>query len=188
MSDSTASSMARPCSKSRLAAMIVLLWLGILSAAGCGYHVAGKANQLPPALHTIAVPTFSNGTIYFKVEQQLTRALIRELISRTKYRVVSSPGGADAVISGRVNNIVATPVIFDSTGRATTFLVTIAISVSMTDPAKQISYYENKNFNFRDEYEISGDPSQFFQEDTAALERLSRQFAQTLVSSILEKF
>jgi hypothetical protein len=58
----------------------------------------------------------------------------------------------------------------------------------MTDPSKKTIYYQNKNFTFREEYEISSDPKQFFQEDSPALERLSRQFAQTLVSGILENF
>ncbi|MDD5541846.1 MAG: LptE family protein [Acidobacteriia bacterium] len=188
MNNSEASRIKIVGASGRLIAGAAFFLLLLLAPAGCGYHVAGKANALPPSIRTIAVPTFTNVTIYFKAEQKLTRALLTELISRTKYRVVSSPEGADAVISGRVNNIVATPVIFDSSGRATTFLITIAISVSMTDPSKKTVYYENKNFNFRDQYEISGDPSQFFQEDTAALDRLSRQFAQTLVSAILENF
>ncbi|MBZ5554436.1 MAG: hypothetical protein LAO21_17090 [Acidobacteriia bacterium] len=157
-------------------------------SGGCGYHQAGKATKLPPNIRTIAIPTFSNNTTYFKVEQRLTHALIEEFIARTQYRVVSSEEGADAVISGRVLSVGATPVIFDPSGRATTFLVSVGISVTMADPQKKTTYYQNKNFSFREEYEISRDPSQFFQEDSAALDRLSRQFAQTLVSAILENF
>jgi outer membrane lipopolysaccharide assembly protein LptE/RlpB len=164
--------------------LLLLLALG----AGCGYHLAGKTTKLPSNIQTIAIPTFSNNTTYFKVEQRLTRALIEEFIARTKYRIVSSENGADAVISGRVMNLGATPVIFDPSGRATTFLVSVGISVTMTDPLKKTTYYQNKNFSFREEYEISRDPSQFFQEDSAALDRLAHQFAQTLVSAILENF
>lgn len=170
-----------------LAGVLSLIFLLSLPA-GCGYHQAGKATKLPPNIRTIAIPTFSNNTTYFKVEQRLTHALIEEFIARTKYRIVSSEEGADAVISGRVMNLGATPVIFDPSGRATTFLVNVGISVSMTDPQKKTTYYKNNNFSFREEYEISRDPSQFFQEDSAALDRLSRQFAQTLVSAILENF
>lgn len=168
-----------------------ILWGVILvlpAANGCGYHLAGKATKLPPSIKTIAVPTFKNNTTYFKAEQRLTQAVLSELIARTKYRVTSSPEGADAIITGQVNNIFATPVILDSSGRATTFLINVNLSVSMTDAVKKTIFYQNKNFSFREEYELSRDPSQFFQEDSAALDRLSRQFAQTLVSAILENF
>jgi lipopolysaccharide assembly LptE-like protein len=170
-----------------IAGLLSLLFLVSLPG-GCGYHQAGKATKLPPNIRTIAIPTFSNNTTYFKVEQRLTHALIEEFIARTKYKIISSEEGADAVISGRVMYLGATPVIFDSSGRATTFLVNVGISVTMTDPQKKTTYYQNKNFSFREEYEISRDPSQFFQEDSAAMDRLSRQFAQTLVSAILENF
>jgi outer membrane lipopolysaccharide assembly protein LptE/RlpB len=162
------------------------LWTGVLG--GCGYHLAGKATKLPSNIKTISIPTFSNNTTYFKVEQRLTHAVIDEFIVRTRYKIVSSEEGADAVISGRVISLSATPVIFDPSGRATTFLINVGISVAMTDPSKKTTYYQNKNFSFREEYEISRDPAQFFQEDSAALDRLSRQFAQTLVSAILENF
>lgn len=169
---------------SLLNSALLMLLLG-----GCGYHLAGKATKLPPTVKTVAIPTFTNATTYYKAEQRLTRALINEFITRTKYKIVSSEGGADAIITGRVNSIVATPVIFDpSSGRATTFLVNVGLSVRMTDPLKKTTYYENKAFSFREEYEISRDPAQFFQEDSAALDRLSRQFAQSLVSAILENF
>lgn len=160
----------------------------LLFCQGCGYHMAGKATKLPPSIKTIAVPTFSNSSSYYRVEVRLTRAVINEFITRTKYRITSSEEGADAVVSARINNVFAIPVILNPSGRASTFLITISMSVTMTDRSKKTIYYQNKNLSFREEYEISSDPKQFFQEDSPALDRLSRQFAQTVVSGILENF
>lgn len=115
-------------------------------SGGCGYHQAGKATKLPPNIRTIAIPTFSNNTTYFKVEQRLTHALIEEFIARTRYRVVSSEEGADAVISGRVLSVGATPVIFDPSGRATTFLVSVGISVTMADPKRRRPTIRTRTF------------------------------------------
>jgi outer membrane lipopolysaccharide assembly protein LptE/RlpB len=167
---------------------ILLCCAALLFCQGCGYQMAGKATKLPPGIKTIAVPTFSNSTAYYPMEVRLTRAVINEFITRTKYRITSAEAGADAVIAARINSVVATPVTFNPSGRASTFLINMSISVAMTDPSKKTIYYQNKNFTFREEYEISSDPKQFFQEDSPALERLSRQFAQTLVSGILENF
>jgi outer membrane lipopolysaccharide assembly protein LptE/RlpB len=157
--------------------------------AACGYQIAGRATKLPPNIKTIAIPTFVNNTTYYKAEQRLTRAVIDEFVARTKYRITSSEPGADAVINGRIQTISATPVIFDSSGRATTFLINVTVSVSMTDPNnKKVAYFQNRVLSFREEYEISRDLTQFFREDSAAMERLSRQFAQTFVSAVLENF
>ena len=41
---------------------------------------------------------------------------------------------------------------------------------------------------FREQYQVSRELSSFFEEDSPALERLSRSFARTLVSNILEGF
>jgi len=48
--------------------------------------------------------------------------------------------------------------------------------------------YRNDNFLFRNEYEISTDLNSFFEEQDPALDRLARDFASRLVSSILENF
>ncbi|MBV8052662.1 MAG: hypothetical protein JOZ80_15840, partial [Acidobacteriaceae bacterium] len=48
--------------------------------------------------------------------------------------------------------------------------------------------YENPSYLFREQYEVSRDPNAFFEEDTPAFQRLSRDLAQTLVSNILEGF
>jgi hypothetical protein len=48
--------------------------------------------------------------------------------------------------------------------------------------------FENPNYVFREEYQISGQVSSFFEEESPALDRLSRDFARSLVSTILEGF
>jgi hypothetical protein len=41
---------------------------------------------------------------------------------------------------------------------------------------------------FREQYQVSQELSSFFEEDSPAMSRLSRDFAQTLVSNVLEGF
>ena len=48
--------------------------------------------------------------------------------------------------------------------------------------------YENKTYSFRQQYQTTQDLVSFIQEDPAAVQRLSRDFAQGLVSDILESF
>jgi outer membrane lipopolysaccharide assembly protein LptE/RlpB len=175
--------------KLRVAAPAAAALLLAALAAGCGYHVAGRAASLPAGWKTIAVPAFVNRTHRYRIEQRLTEAVIRELLARTSYRIVQNENAADAVLRGEVTGIDANAVLFDTqTGRATTMLVTIHVQARLIDRKTAQVIYQNPNFVFRDEYEISSDPKSFFEEEDPALDRMARDFAASLVSAILEKF
>jgi len=166
----------------------LILFLAIL-AAGCGYHVAGRASQLPSDWKTIAIPAFKNDTTQYRIEQRFTQAVIREFISRTKYRIVQDQAGADAVLHGEILTIEASPVLFDATtGQVTTMLVTVRTKVQLVDNhTKNIAYHDD-DMVFRDEYQISSDVQSFFEEQAPAVERMSRDFAAKLVSNVLDNF
>jgi hypothetical protein len=170
----------------RLAAVAV----AFLSLAGveCGYHVAGHAAQLPENVKTIAVPGFTNQTQTYRVEQTLTAAVVREFVTRTHYHIANDGAQADATLRGTILSTYTAPLTYDSqTGRAASVLVTVGMKVSLTDRQGKV-LFENPSYIFREQYEVSRELSSFFEEDSPALERLSRDFARTLVSNVLEGF
>src|SRR5271154_3513669 len=81
---------------------------------GCGYHVAGRSNSLPPEIHVIAVPALENATTSYRIEQKLTSATVHEFLARTPYKVVSNPADGDAVLRGKVVSLEAVPLLFDT--------------------------------------------------------------------------
>ncbi len=170
----------------RLAA-VVAAFLS-LAGVGCGYHVAGHAAQLPENVKTIAVPGFTNQTQTYRVEQTLTAAVIREFVTRTHYHIANDGTEADATLRGTILSTYTAPLTYDSqTGRAASVLVTVGMKVSLTDRQGKV-LFENPSYVFREQYEVSRELSSFFEEDSPALERLSRDFARTLVSNVLECF
>lgn len=168
--------------------MIGLVLFGV-AFTGCGYKTAGKAARLPSDLHTIAIPGFVNQTQTYRIEQVLTGAVVREFASRTRYRVLNQESGdADAVLRGTVVSADLAPVTYDSrTGRASSGLVTVTMRVSLVDRQGKV-LYENQSYQFREQYQISREISSFFEEESPAVDRLSRDFARTLVSNILEAY
>jgi outer membrane lipopolysaccharide assembly protein LptE/RlpB len=165
-----------------LAALLVV-------CTGCGYHTAGHNVTLPDDVRTIAIPAFVNQTQTFKIEQMLTAAVVKEFILRTHYHVINQVNDdADAVLHGTVLASYSTPLTYDSqTGRAASVMVVISMKVSLADKQGKV-LYQNPSYLFREQYEVPRDLNSFFEEDTPAYQRLSRDFAQTLVSSILEDF
>jgi outer membrane lipopolysaccharide assembly protein LptE/RlpB len=166
-----------------------LLALLCLLTASCGYHTAGHSTQLPENVRTIAIPSFVNQTQTYKVEQMLTGAVVREMVTRTHYHVLNQAGeGADAVLHGTVTSTYTAPLTYDSrTGRAASVLVIVTMKVTLNDRQGKV-LYQNDSYIYRDQYQVSRELSSFFEEDSPALQRLSRDFARTLVSNILEGF
>src|ERR1700730_19171284 len=137
---------------------IVFALMGAVCLAGCGYHVAGRADALPHEIHVIAVPALENKTTSYRIEQKLTSATVHEFLAKTPYKVVSNPEAGDAVLRGKVVSLEAVPLLFDTkTGRATTMLVTMTCEVTLTQTDTRKVLYHNDNFVFRNEYEISTD-------------------------------
>ena len=166
---------------------MVLLAVGLL--AGCGYHTAGHAGQLPESVKTIAIPAFKNETLTYRLDQMLTAATVREFTTRTRYRIINNAGDdADATLQGTVLSSVATPLTYDSnTGRTASVLVVVSMRVVLTGRDGKV-LYQNPQYVFREQYEVSQDLSSFFEEDSPAFRRLSQDFARTLVSNILEGY
>jgi len=156
--------------------------------SGCGYHRVGDAGELPQNVHTIAISGFVSHSQTFRIEQLLTDAVVREFNARTQYRVIHDTGDADAVLKATVLSASASPLVYDSTsGRAVSALVTVSVQVSLTDRQGKV-LFENPSYLFHDQYEISSYLPGFFQEDSPAVDRLSRDFARTLVANILEVY
>lgn len=175
--------------RTRLSANRLIFLFAPCFLAACGYHTAGHAVTLPTDVRTIAVPAFTNNTETYKIEQRLTAAVIHEFTTRTHYQILNtSSDAADATLRGTVFSTYTAPLTYDSqTGRVASMLITVSMKVSLTDRHGKV-LYQNPAYVFREQYEVSRDLNSFFEEDSPAFQRLSQDFARTLVSNILEEF
>jgi outer membrane lipopolysaccharide assembly protein LptE/RlpB len=163
--------------------------LALIGFSGCGYHTLGAATHLPPAVRTLSVPLFATRTESYRTETVMTQAVIRELATRTRLRITPNEGGnPDAVLRGTILKEAAAPLTYNSTTlQSSSFLLTVVASVTLTGRDGKI-LYENKNYVFRQQYQSTTNLPTFLQENPAAVERLSRDFARQLVADLLEGF
>ncbi len=156
---------------------------------GCGYHVAGHADLMPKKVKTIAVTAFGNLTTRYELARFLPGDVSREFIERTRYAIVADPNQADAVLGGNVVNFFSYPTVSDpASGRATGVQVIVILQLTMTDRATGAVIFTRPSMEIRERYEISVDPKAYFDESEAAMRRLSRDAARSIVSAILENF
>jgi hypothetical protein len=162
--------------------------LTLLSA--CGYHIAGKADLVPKDVHTIAIPPFTNATVRYKLSDSLPEAISREFITRTRYKPVDDATQADAVLHGTVVTYLAYPTLIDqATGRTSGLQINVVLNVSLVERATGKVIYAQPNMQVHQRYELATtNDSQYFDESGAGIQRLSRDVARDVVSSILENF
>jgi hypothetical protein len=157
--------------------------------SGCGYRVGTRADLLPSYIQTIAVPAFENLSTRYRLSERVPGAIAREFITRTRYRVVPNENEADAVLRGAITNVMSFPNVSDpATGRATSVQVSVSLQLSLIDRKSSKVLFNRPGMEFRTRYEISVDQSSYFEESDVALDRLSRDVARTVVSSVLEAF
>jgi len=173
----------------RVAVPTVAFAFPFLASVGCGYHTAGHVVTVPENVKTLAIPAFLNQSQTYRIEQILTSAVVHEFTTRTHYQILNDTSdAADATLHGTVLTTSTSPLTYDSqTGRAESILVVVSMRVSLVDRQGKI-LFQNPAYVFREQYQVSQEPSSFFEEDSPAMGRLSRDFAQTLVSSVLEGF
>ncbi len=171
-----------------LSFLSIAVWIA-LGLSGCGYHTLGDSAHLPPGIKTLAVPVFATRTDASGTEQAMTEAVIREFAARTRFRVTPGSGeDADAVLHGTILKQTTAPLTYNSaTQQSSSFIITVVASVTLTAHDGKI-LYENKNYVFREQYQSTTNLPTFIQEDPAAIQRLSREFARQLVADVLEGF
>jgi outer membrane lipopolysaccharide assembly protein LptE/RlpB len=164
-----------------------LLALALLT--GCGYHQVGAATHIPANVRTLAVPIFQSHVQAFNTETAFTQAVVRELNTRTNYRVIPAASGSpDATLRGAIIAQTVTPLTYDpSSGQTSSYLVSITAKVDLVAQDGTV-LYSNDAMAWHEQYQSTQDLSGFVQEDGAAMRRVASAFAKSLVSDMLESF
>ncbi len=165
----------------------LLFFALVVWIAGCGYKSAAS-QRVDLGIQTVAIDPFENLSNAFEVEQFLTRAVARSFVEKSSYRVVNDPVRADAVLSGIVTTVRASPVIFGRTSLGSTFLVTLQARVEFKDRRTGKTLFSKSDYRFREQYQINPDVENFFSEQNPALRRIADDFADALVTTIIEGF
>jgi hypothetical protein len=111
------------------------------------------------------------------------------MIKRGKYQITSEEQGADATLIAEINSFNYVPVQFNADGSASRYEIIIISQVTLKDNIKNKILFDNPNFTFRSQYDIpEGADITYFDKEVVAIEEISKNFAETLVSAILEAF
>lgn len=172
--------------------------IAALASHGCGYALAGHGSFLPDYIKVIGIPSFGNQTAYFDIAQILTDKVRTEFIGRGHYQIVPETAGADGVLVGTITGISVLPTAFSSQQQASRYTITVTANIELRDARENTVLWSNPAVIVRDEMDASSsvasdpngavDPAAFFNQETSAVQRVSDEFARSVVSAILEAF
>jgi hypothetical protein len=176
-------------------AALVALCAAAITFGGCGYTLAGRGSFLPAYIKTIGVPAFANRTAVFNLETLLTQRVRSEFIGRGRYQILPESTGVDAVLTGEIAAVTVTSASFNTNLLASRYVIMVTANIQLRDVRQNMVLWENPNLVFRQEYDAAtggagagNNAAAFFGQESNALERVSTEFARTIVSAILEAF
>ncbi len=91
--------MAKWTTREKIAGCLLLVLM--LGLTGCGYS---SKELFPTQYQTVASPSFENRTFYRGIEFELAEALVKQVESRTPYKVVA-PGVAQTILEGTITEV-----------------------------------------------------------------------------------
>lgn len=169
----------------RVANLFLMMLGSVLICGACGYRMTGPGDL--HGIQSLGIPTFKNSTQRYRIEQMITSAVLEEFSARTKIPVNSKDAGVDAVLQGEIRSMSSSPVTFGGDTFATAFIVTVQLSARLVRTSDGSVLWEDDSFLFRERYNLNTRTTDFFSEQTPALERLSNEFAATLAGTILNR-
>ena len=159
----------------------------LLLVAGCGYALVGRGSFLPSDLKVLSVPPFQ-ARLFPQLAEQVRLAVIEEFLTQTGLELTEKTEEADAVLDGEIVAASMIPIVYDEEALSQRHQVSMTVAVVLRRRENREVIYENRGFSFRSEFETSEDADAFYDPESEVLEDISRQFARSLVSAILQGF
>jgi outer membrane lipopolysaccharide assembly protein LptE/RlpB len=180
-------SSARLSAVRRPALGLTLLAVVAATLSGCGYALVGRSNNLPSDIRNVYIKAIENKTGHQRVDQAVTLAIGDELVKRHIFTLTATRDGADAELSGTVVGYGATPVTFDTSGRATAYELSLTASITFKRVDDDTILWQNKNYVFRQNFPLTVSNA-YVDLEASAIDQAAKAFAQTMVSDLLEGF
>ncbi|MDX2039586.1 MAG: LPS assembly lipoprotein LptE [Isosphaeraceae bacterium] len=119
-----------PISRRRLLSAASVASALAATALGCGYTLRPPFND---SIRTVYVPVFRSVSFRRDVNLKLTEAVQKEIRTRTPFKVVGSPDGADSILEGSVDFADKNLVVENPYNLPRQLTATLTVSVTWTD-------------------------------------------------------
>ena len=103
--------------------------------SGCGYHLVGTGNTLPPHLKTIYISVFKNTSSQPEIHRELTRAVLETFINDGRLKLAKKDD-ADLIMDATLTYYKKRNVSFGSQDLVSNIIIEVEIELKVTDQIK----------------------------------------------------
>ena len=154
--------------------------------AGCGYHLAGTQNTLPPHLKTVAIPVFKNTSSEPEIHRDLTNVIRESFITDGRLKVVDA-SKADLLMRGILNYYNLRAVSFNTSDVASEYYVELGVDIKVKDQVKKKSFLKQR-FTTKWDFRSNDDVVNSEAARQTALDDAYKDLANRLVSIVIDQF
>jgi hypothetical protein len=153
----------------------------LLCGIGCEQP---PVSLIPDRIHTVAVETFSNKTIRFGLEEELTRDIIDEFI-RDGRLSIAEVNRADSLLTGEITRYSLEPVSYDENYIVEAYRISVEVDMKYTDLATDKVLIQEMGTPYAVTYYVTPTAGEMVETEDDAQKRLAGELAQELVNLVL---
>ena len=169
--------------------MLLFLMVIPLALVNCGYRFSQGGEHIDPDIRRVYVDAFTNDTSEAYVENYVRNGFIEQFRRSNRFKITDGKETADAVLTGSVKNIRATPLASDRFDKATVNRVWMIIGIQFQDRQSGKVVYVNPNVAGEQAYSVdSTDTNRTSINKSAALQKLSFDLAEKGYGLLLSGF
>ena len=171
---------------------LLTIALALAVNVSCGYSLAGRGSFLPAYIKVVGIPELLNRTSFTGIEQVFTQKIREEFAGRGRFKMDPNAAGADAVLTGEILSVAATPAGLTDQGLASRIRFVVTIKAAFTDVMTKEVLWSNDALVLTEEYEqtVRGpiEGGTLISQQRSSVDRLASDLARTLVTAITEAF
>jgi hypothetical protein len=167
-----------------------LIALALTSLWACGYHFVGTGGDgIDPSIKRVYVQTFGNASNEPNVENTFRSAFIDRFIQGGRFQVVDQAAQADAILKGKIKNLVRTPLAYTVGNLAAEERWSVNVDLSFQERETAKVLWANSDFGLTGDYRVdTANLSATEQNRKNALVKLASDTAERAYSMILSGF
>ena len=154
--------------------------------SGCGYHLVGTGNTLPPHLKTIYISVFKNTSSQPEIHRELTSAVLRSFISDGRLKVARKDN-ADLIMEATLNYYQLRNVSFGSQDLVSNIIIELGVQLKVTDQVKNKTFME-RELKTQWDYKSTNDIATTEKARLKAIDLGFQDLGRRLVSLIVDQF
>ena len=154
--------------------------------SGCGYHLVGTGNTLPPHLKTIYISVFKNTSSQPEIHRELTSAVLQSFISDGRLKVARK-NNADLIMEATLDYYKIRNVSFGSQDLVSNIIIELGVQLKVTDQVKNKTFME-RQLKTQWDYKSTSDVATTERARLKAIDLGFQDLGRRLVSLLIDQF